>query len=412
MPRQVKYTRHVAANLRAALRDTPTVLIHGPRQCGKTTLANEVGGALKYTYLTFDDDSLRIAALSDPVGFVEQLPNRTILDEIQRVPELFTSLKAVVDRHRTPGRFILTGSANVLLLPRLADSLAGRIGVLRLHPLSQSELEGSRPRFLHHLFNNQFRTKIFTPTGIDLFQRIARGGFPAALARRDPSRQRAWYRDYVEAHIQRDVRDLSRIRSFDTLPKLVRLIAAHTARLQNIAELAAPFELTRQSIHDHVTLLERVFLVDRLPPWHSNELSRLVKRSKLHISDTGLACAVMGLSAPQLASNRLLLGPLLETFVLQELRRQSSSGNDPVDFYHYRDRDDYEVDIVLESNNSLAAIEVKAASSVQESDLRGLRKLRSAAGNNFACGVVLYNGTVTIRFQDNLWAVPIESLWE
>lgn len=406
------YTRHLAANLRAALLDTPAILIHGPRQCGKTTLAKEVGGALKYTYVTFDDDTLRTAALSDPVGFVEQLPNRTILDEVQRVPELFTSLKSVVDRHRTPGRFILTGSANVLLLPRLADSLAGRIGVLRLHPLSQSELEGRKPRFLHRLFNNLFRTKLVSPNDINLTQRIAQGGFPAALARTDPSRQRAWYRDYTEAHIQRDVRDLSRIRSFDTLPKLVRLIATHTARLLNVAELAAPFELTRQSIHDHVTLLERVFLVDRLPPWHCNELSRLVKRSKLHISDTGLACAVMGLSAPQIASNRLLFGSLFETFVLQELRRQSSAGNDLVEFYHYRDRDDYEVDIVLESNNSLVAVEVKAASSVQESDFRGLRKLRSAARSNFACGVVLYNGAVTIRFEDNLWAVPVQMLWE
>ncbi|RPI69025.1 MAG: ATP-binding protein [Ignavibacteriae bacterium] len=394
------------------MRDTPAVLIHGPRQCGKTTLAKEVGEKLGYTYVTFDDDVTRMAATSDPIGFVARLPAKTILDEVQRAPEIFTSIKALIDSRRSAGRFILTGSANVLLVPDLADSLAGRMGILRLHPLSQSELDGQKPRFIQALLRGSMQTELCEPLGRDLTKRIARGGFPAALARKGDSRQRAWYRDYVETHIQRDVRDLSRIRSLDTLPKLMRMAASHTARLVNVSDLSAPFELTRQSIHDHVTLLERVFLIERLPSWHTNQMSRLVKRPKLHLCDTGMACAILGVDVRRLEDDRTLLGSMLETFVLQELRRQSTANADPVEFYHYRDRDDYEVDIVIEGGGVIAGVEVKAASTIKESDLRGLRKLQTMAGKRFACGVVLYDGSATIRFGKSLYAVPIRKVWE
>jgi len=217
----------------------------------------------------------------------------------------------------------------------------------------------------------------------------------------------------VETQIQRDVRDLSRLRSLDALPKLLALAAAQTARLVNVADLAAPFELTRQTIHEHVTLLERVFLLERLPSWHTNRLSRLVKRPKLHVGDTGVACALLGLDAARLDADRPTLGAMLESFVLQELRRQASFGSDPPGFFHFRDRDDFEVDIVIERGHAaIAGIEVKAAATVHESDLRGLRKLRDAAGTRFVAGVVLYDGSATIRFQDGLFAVPVRKLWE
>lgn len=240
MPRKiVSIPRYLAPRLREALADTPAVLIHGPRQSGKTTLARTVGEPRGYRYVSFDDEAVRAAANGDPIGFVAGLPARTILDEVQRVPELFTSLKAAIDRRRTAGRFILTGSANVLLVPRLADSLAGRMGLLRLHPLAQCELLGRRPRFLDALFRGGFRTSIADPLGVSLVQRIVAGGYPAALARRTPSRRRAWYRDLVETQIQRDVRDVTRIHSLNALPRLLALAAAHTARLINVSDLAA-----------------------------------------------------------------------------------------------------------------------------------------------------------------------------
>jgi len=412
-PTPEPFPRYLAARLREAIADTPAVLVHGPRQSGKTTLARSVGEPRGYRYLSFDDEDIRAAARRDPVGFVEDLPTRTILDEVQRVPELFTSLKAAIDRRRTAGRFILTGSANVLLLPQLADSLAGRLGILRLHPLAQCELQRRLPHFLDALFSGSFRTRVVEPLGADLAERVVAGGYPSALARRTPARRRAWYRDLVETQIQRDVRDVSRIHSLEALPRLLALAAAHTARLINVSDLAAPFQLTRQTIHDYVTVLERVFILERLPPWHSNQISRLVRTPKLHMSDTGVACALLAVDAGLLRRERQRFGPLLETFVLQELRRQASWRPDPVAFFHYRDRDDFEVDIVLEQGGAaVAGVEIKAAASVVEADFRGLRKLRAAAGERFTAGVVLYDGRTTTDFGDDLFAVPLRLLWE
>lgn len=414
MPRAPRpYPRHLAPRLREALADTPAVLVHGPRQSGKTTLARMVGGPRGYRYVSFDDEAVLAAARGDPVGFVAALPPKTILDEVQRIPEIFTSLKAAIDRRRSPGRFILTGSANVLLVPRLADSLAGRMGLLRLHPLAQSEIERARPRFIDALFSGGFNTGIAEPLGGEIARRVVAGGYPAALARATAARRSAWYRDYVETEIQRDVRELARIHSLDALPRLLSVAASHTARLINVADLSAPFELTRQTVHDYVTLLERVFLLERLPAWHANSLSRMVKRPKLHMGDTGIACALLGIDAAALEADRAKLGPMLETFVFQELRRQAAAREEPVGFFHFRDRDDFEVDIVLEQGRSrVAGVEVKAAASVNEGDLRGLRKLRDTAGKDFACGAVLYDGTATIAFGEGLFAVPLRTLWE
>ena len=407
------FPRYLAARLREALADTPAVLIHGPRQSGKTTLARTVGEPRGYSYVSFDDEAVREAARRDPLGFVEGLARRTILDEVQRVPEIFPSLKAAIDQRRTAGRFILTGSANVLLVPHLAESLAGRMGILRLHPLAQCEHHGKRPRFLETLFRGGFRTRVTDRLGPALAERIVGGGYPAALARRTPARRRAWYRDLVDTQIQRDVRDVARIHSLDALPQLLALAASYTAQLFNVSDLAAPFQMTRQTIHDYVLVLERIFLLDRLPPWHRNRLSRLVKTAKLHMGDTGLACALLGIDAVGLYGERERFGPLLETFVLQELRRQASWHPDPIDFFHYRDRDDFEVDVVLERGSvAIAGVEVKAAASVADADFRGLRKLRDAARQHFTAGVVLYDGGSALRFEDNLFAVPVRALWE
>lgn len=407
------YARHLAPRLREALADAPAVLIHGPRQCGKTTLVRAIGEPRGYRYVSFDDAAILAAARSDPAGFVSRLPAKVILDEVQRVPELFMALKESIDARRTAGRFILTGSANVLLIPRLAESLAGRLGILRLHPLAQSELQRTRPRFIDSLFAGRFRTGLSARLGADLAARIVAGGYPAALARRMPSRRSAWYRDYVEAQLQRDVRELGRIHSLDALPRLMGVVASHTASLLNVTDLAGPFELSRQTIHDYMTLLERVFLLERLPAWHTNRLSRAVKRPKIHVGDTGVACALLGINASALDGDRVTLGPLVETFVLQELRRQASERPEPVNFFHFRDRDDFEVDIVMEAGHAtVAGIEVKAAATVTERDLRGLRKFRSAAGRRFVAGVVLYDGTATIAFGEGLFAVPLRTLWE
>jgi len=366
-----------------------------------------------YAYFNFDDPVALAAATEDPVGFVADLPERTILDEVQRAPTIFTALKSAVDRRRTPGRFLLTGSANVLLVPRLADSLAGRIELLRLHPLAQAELAGEPPEFLDALFGGAFKTRTWARLGKELAGRIVAGGYPPALARSSPGRRAAWYRDYIETLVQRDVRDMARINSLDALPRLLSLAASQTARLVNITDLASPFQLSRPTIRDYVTLLERVFLLEMLPPWHSNRLSRLIKTPKLHLGDTGLVCSLLGLDAASLAADRSLLGQVLETFVFQELRRQASWRDDSVRFFHFRDKDGAEVDIVLERGASkVAGVEVKSGATVTASDFRSLRKLRDAVGTRFLGGVVLYDGETSASFGDGLFAVPIRCLWE
>jgi hypothetical protein len=405
--------RHLEPRLRDALRDTPAVLIHGPRQSGKTTLARTVGEARGYRYISFDDGDALTLARNDPVGFVSRLPERSILDEVQKAPGIFSSLKLAIDRRRTPGRYILTGSANVLLVPGLSDSLAGRMEILHLHPLSQAEIEGTKSRFLDFLFRGRFKSGLSDRLGADLARRIVRGGYPAAVARRAPARRRLWYRNYVETQIQRDIRDLSRIRSLDTMPKLLEFAAARTARILNVADLGAPLELTRPTIHEHVALLERVFLIERLPSWHRNPTNRLVKRPKLHLRDTGIACELLHFDSDRLDADRSAFGTMLETFVLQELRRQADAQREPFQFFHYRDRDEYEVDIVVEQGyGRVAGIEVKSAATVQAADFRGLRKFREVSGTDFVAGVVLYDGGATIDFGDGLFAVPVRRLWE
>lgn len=405
--------RLVEARLAEALGDSPVVLIHGPRQCGKTTLAQRVGRRRGYAYFNLDDDVVRAAAESDPVGFVADLPPRAILDEVQRVPRVFAALKVAVDRDRRPGRFLLTGSANVRFVPKLADSLAGRTEIIRLSPFAQCEVEGHAAGFLDVLFGASFETRRAERLGLRLAERIVAGGYPAALARKTPRRRTAWYRDYVEAMVQRDVRELARIASLDVLPRLLALAAAQTARLLNVTDLAGPFQLSRPTIRDYVTLLEQVFLLEELPPWHSNRLSRLVKTPKLHIGDTGVAATLLGLDAAALYADRETLGQLVETFAYQELRRQASGHDADIRFHHFRDKDGYEVDVVLERDGrQLAGVEVKAGATVTAADFRGLRKLAGAAGRRFAAGVVLYDGETGAGFGDRLYAVPIGALWD
>ena len=413
MSENTLYPRYLMPRVMEALSDSPVVLIHGPRQCGKTTLARLVGDEAGFSYLSFDDDVQRASAQADPVGYVAELPARVILDEVQRVPEMFTSLKAAVDARREPGRFILTGSANVLLVPKLADSLAGRMDLLRLHPLAQVELAGEDSNFLSVLFTKGF--KAGTPgrrLGLSLAERVAAGGYPAALARATARRRAAWYRDYIDTLVQRDVRDLARISALDALPRLLALTAGQTARLLNVTDLSAPFQLSRPTIRDYMTLLARIFLLEELPPWHSNRLSRLIKTPKLHLGDTGLACALLGLDAAALWEDRALYGQLLETFVYQELRRQASWHEEPFAFHHFRDKDGDEVDVVLESGGKLFGVEVKAAATVSSTDFRGLRKLQGAVGTRFLAGVVLYDGDAVVPFGERLYAVPLSRLWE
>ena len=429
MVREEFHSRFVESRFAEALDDSPVVLIQGPRQCGKTTFAQMVcapeflpgragsgsHASRGYGYLSFDDDVVRGGAEIDPMGFVGDLPYRVVLDEVQRVPGLFTALKLEVDRRRAPGRFVLTGSTNVLAVPNVQDSLAGRLETVRLHPLAQCELHASNPTangFIGSLFEDNFPIQQKERLGIGLVERIVSGGYPPALARNTGRRRANWYRNYIDSQVQRDIGDVSRIRSLDVLPRLLTIAATQTAQLFNISRLAAPFQLSRPTIGEYITLLEHAYLLERLPSWQGNRGKRLVKTPKLHIGDTGLACAILGVSVRSLQVDRSLLGQLLETFVFQEFRRQATWFTGQVEFFHYRDKDQVEVDIVMESDGLVVGVEVKAGATVTRKDFRGLHRLKDACGGSFAAGVVLYDGETSVSFGAGLHAVPIRLLWE
>ncbi|MEP7245638.1 MAG: ATP-binding protein [Gammaproteobacteria bacterium] len=404
------YRRLAEPALVAALADTPAVLIHGPRQCGKTTLALQVGQRRKYRYYTFDDAATLAAARADITGFVARLERRAILDEVQRVPELFAALKPVIDANRSAVRLILTGSSNVLLVPQLSDSLAGRIEILRLYPLSQVELGRARATFLHTLFSDAQNFPHSGRLGKDLTERIVRGGYPM-VQKRTARRREAWYANYIETLIQRDIRDIAHVSNVDAISKLLTLAAGQTARLANLSELASAFELSRPTIRTYLALIERLFLIEYLPPWFNNRAKRLIKTPKLHFSDTGLACNLLRCNAAELDSQRDLLGQLLETFVFSEVEKQASAHSERVTLHHLRDKDGYEVDIVLQAGTRFAGIEVKAASSVGEGDFRGLKRLRELLGTRFHGGIVLYDGAHVLPFGERMLAVPVSALW-
>jgi len=287
------------------------------------------------------------------------------------------------------------------------------MAILRLHPLAQAEIAGGKADFLSALFGSAFKAgSSGRRLGRMMAERVAAGGYPAALTRATARRRTAWYRDYADTLIQRDIRDLARISEFDALPRLMMMAAGQTACLVNVSELAAPFQVSRQTIRDYVTLLSRIFLLEELPAWHNNRLSRLIKTPKMHVGDTGLACSLLGLDGEMLWKDRALFGRILETFIFQELRRQASWHEETVYFSHFRDKDKVEVDIILECTGRLAGVEVKAAATVTGDDFKGLRKLQNAAQKNFAAGVVLYDGEAVVPFGKNLYAVPISHLWE
>lgn len=390
------------------------MLIHGSRQCGKSTLAQSVGDDLGYRYITFDDDNQLQAAKSDPMGFIQSLPEKVILDEIQRSPDLFLAIKASVDQNRKPGRFLLTGSANILLLPQLADSLAGRMEIIQLRPLAQSEIAGHKPNFLKQVFSADFMKNAnkekYVRMGESLADTICTGGYPSAIERNSNKPRNSWYRDFITTLIQRDIQDIASIRNLDILPKLLALAASQTGRLFVSTELAAPFSLSRPTIREYLTLLEQLFLIEQLQPWQTNRLSRLIQTPKLHMTDTGLACALLGANSQTLWEDKSLLGQLLETFVYQELRKLAAWHDEHLSFYHFRNKDKVEVDIVTEQGNLFAGIEVKAAATVRKDDFKGLAKLKEALGEKFTAGIVFYDGENILPFGDRFYAVPLSLL--
>jgi len=404
--------RNIESAVHQALADTPVVLLNGPRQTGKTTLAQMMTEKAGTRYFSLDDAATLASAAGDPAGFVRNLSGPVVIDEIQKAPDLFPAIKLAVDQDCQPGRFLLTCSANVMTLPRLSESLAGRMEIIPLFPFSAGELAGQHEGFLKRLFDGTIaKTKPISVKN-DLPARLVRGGYPEAVQRQSDDRRAAWFASYLSTILQRDVRDLARVDALHSLPNLLKLLAARVSGLLNLADVSRDAGLPHTTLVRHLALLETVFLVHRLPAWSPNLGKRLVKAPKLHLVDSGFACHLIGADARRLAEDRPLLGRLLETFVVGELRKQLSWTDRQTALFHFRTAAGSEVDVVLEkADGTVAALEIKAGVTVGASDFSALQALRDQLGDRFRAGVVLYLGDQVVPFGDKLTLVPLPALW-
>lgn len=406
------YQRYSSKNVLEALEDTPVVFVMGARQSGKTTLVQSIASS-DWARINLDEQAQFTIVKRDPVGLIKSLEGiPVVIDEIQRLPELLLAIKVSVDADRKPGRFLLTGSANALVLPQVSDSLAGRIEAILLNPLSECEIRGTNPSFLSTLLQSKAPIAKTIAKREYWLQRIVTGCFPEPVQRKTAARIKAWYKQYVNSLVQKDMKDLSHIDHPEKMLRLLKLMAYYSGRLANFAEMGAKLELSIATTKKYINLIEQLFLLKRLPAWHTNEYKRLVKTPKLHFSDTGLVCSIRDIDQDYLTQNPTEIGPLLETFVLNELQKQAGWLEQDVSFYHYRDKDKVKVDCVIENaRGDCFAVEVKASATLRATDFSGLERFKAVAQERFKFGVLLYDGDKTTAFGDNLFAVPISALW-
>jgi uncharacterized protein len=407
--------RHLWARVQAALADTRVVVVLGARQVGKSTLVTQIAKSEpeQRLIITLDDEATRRGAIEDPTGFVADLQGPVAIDEVQRAPDLLLAIKQSVDEDQRPGRFLLTGSANILTAPTIADALTGRAEYLRLWPFSQAELRAAPPGLIAALFEGRAPQVAHAAGGRRAHaQMLVAGGFPEAR-RRSADRRVPFFDSYLDTVLDRDLGSIARIHDRANVRRLLDALAATTGSALNLDGLSRDLGIAANTVRAYVDLLETLFLVYRLPAWHSNLLSRLVKAPKLHIVDSGLLAYLLSANAERVWRDPQIAGALIETFVVMEIVRQASVALDPPRAFHFRDRDGHEVDMVLERRDgTIVGIEAKAAATAGRADFYGLRLMRERLGERFAFGALLYTGGATVPFGDRLAAIPLQGLWD
>lgn len=406
--------RHIRPLIVDALSEARVVCLLGARQSGKTTLVRSLAGKEHPArYVTLDDPAALEVARSDPAGFIAGA-ERLVIDEVQRAPDLLLTIKRVVDVDPARGRFLLTGSANILTLPQIADALPGRVDYLTLWPFSQRELSGPRGAFIENAFAGQTPEVDGAPVGrAGYVERVARGGFPEAVEA-DQARRRRFFAGYADSILGREVGELASVRDAEVAPRVLRLVAARSAALSNLSSIGRELGIDHKTVANYLRALEQLFMVIRLPAWHANLGHRVVRTAKLHVADTGMLCSLIGVNAGRLEEDAAIAGSVFETFVVNEVVRQASvSELGPLlNLFHYRDQRGHEVDLVVEhAGGDVVGIEVKASATPRLRDATGLSFLRDRLGKRFRLGVVLHLGSETLPLGERISAVPLASLW-
>lgn len=401
-----------------ALQGFPIVYVTGPRQAGKSALVQSLAvQAWPAEYITFDEATLLGAAEANPESLLRAYETRLILDEVQMAPGLFRVLKMLVDEARqgnkanANGRYLLTGSANIMALPKLSDALVGRMSVLTLYPLSALEISGGKGDFLHRLMDNGFKPGTIKRerTVVEIMRQAT---FPE-ITDQDEGRRRQWFESYITTILQRDVRQIADIARLGVLPHLLQALASRAGGLINEADIARSTGQNAVTTKNYRILLQMLFLTFDVKPWYRNIGKRLVKASKGYIMDTSLLCHLLQVDMARAAiRDPHVFGHLFENFIASELLKQLSSSSGRARLHHFRTSDHKEVDFVLEQpDGRLAGIEVKGRDAVTASDFKGLETLRQQVGDDFVCGIVLYRNNKIIPFGDRMWAVPVGAMW-
>ena len=408
------YRRNIENNIHKALADTPVVLINGARQTGKSTLAGKIASERKAQYITLDDATVLSAAAADPSALIRGAAGTVVIDEVQKVPGLFNAIKLQVDSDRQAGRFLLTGSANVLMLPQLSESLAGRMEIITLWPFSRGELMDRCEGFIDTVFLSSLPSMKELPAADDdLSTMLLTGGYPEVVRRKTENRRHAWFSSYITTILQRDVRDLANIEGLTDMPRLLMLLATRVGGILNMSELSRSCGIPHTTLKRYLSLLETTFLLNPLPAWSTHIGKRLIKSPKVYLIDSGLVSHLTGQAANRFGLDNPFRGHLLECFVVLELRKLISWSKTHVRMYYFRTTSGTEVDIVLEdARGQLVGIGVKAGASVGKKDFSGLSVFAELVGSRFLKGIVLYAGNRIVSFGEKLFAVPVNALWE
>ncbi len=414
------YKRYITNSLIEALSDTPVILVNGARQTGKSTLCKSLmeNPDLKEVFseesmITMDDPTTLEAAKRDPLGFLTDLGKHIVIDEVQRAPELFLSLKKLVDEDRKGRKVILTGSANVMLLPKIGDSLAGRIEINTLWPLSQDEISGTKSLFLETLVKENKPFRYYKTTWREIASMMRLGGYPESLERKSPQRRNKWFNDYLTAILQKDIRDISNIEGINEIPHLLKLIATRVGSTINMSDIGRLAGIRNTTLKRYFTLLESIFMIIKVPAWTKNTEGNLVKSPKVYLNDTGLLNHLIGREDEKFLEQRSNAGAFLENFIVMEIVKQLTWSPLSLKPYHFSIHKGSEVDLILEDKRGdIYGIEIKSASTLQGKDFNGLRRLTQLAGDKFKRGIVLYTGEKYLGgFGNNLQAVPVSSVW-
>ncbi len=408
------YKRYLESKIHKSLKFSPATLILGSRQCGKTTLVQSIRDQNAFRYLSFDDLSLLQSARTDPSQFFKFNPPPLILDEVQRTPELFLPMKLTIDSNRKPSMFLLTGSANPLMLPNLGDSLAGRMVIQHLWPLSQGELMNHKENFLQAIFADDLPFLDMPPLlNEELFQKIRVGGFPTMQTLADNESRSLWCNSYLQTILDKDVRDLAQIEKLHELPHLLELLATRPGDLLNYATLANACNIPRSTLTRYFQYMQTLFTIHLLRPWLANRGKRLIKSPKVYFNDTGILCHLLHLSSSNTNVPGELLGKLIENFIVVELQKQLSYSELQYDLYFYRDHIGNEIDLVIEGpQKQIVAIEIKSTSTIKTDFFKTISSFAKDIGPRFKRGIVLYTGDKALSFGPNLIALPIQSLWQ